>query len=84
MSDNPFPSAAELRAKLDTAQNVAAQTQIQSLLTKIKTASEQGKSSITLSQFEPGVKTLLEQRGYRVVFTPGYDQRDHPYYTVSW
>jgi hypothetical protein len=81
---NPFPHASELRDKLNKAKSHAAEAQIHALLTKISQAIEQGRSEIQVGSFEPGVKRLLEDRGYVLMHMPGYDQRDTEYYLVSW
>lgn len=86
-----LPNAAEMRAKLNSAQNHAAQAQIQDLAVKINRAVEQGKSSITVFVFAEGVQDHLKQAGYRVErHAPAYhDPREPnggggPYWTVRW
>lgn len=86
MTHTDLPAAADMRAKLNTAQNHAAQAQVHDLAVKITRAVEQGKASISVTRFEPGVQALLEQRGYKVTYHPGdpRDQRDGSQYTVRW
>lgn len=86
MNDTELPAAADMRARLNSAQNQAAQAQVRDLAVKINRAVEQGRASIYVNQFEPGVQALLEQRGYKVTYRTGdpRDQRDASPYTVSW
>lgn len=76
MNHTDLPAAADMRAKLNSAQNHAAQAQLHDLAVKINRAVEQGQASIY----------VMEQRGYTVTYHPGdpRDQRDGSQYTVRW
>jgi len=82
---NDLPTAAEARAKMNSLQEIKAQTQIMHVRTNISRAIEQGRGSIDVYQpLMPNVVVHLRELGYRVEDHPALDQRDETSWTVSW
>lgn len=78
-----FPNAAELRAQMDEAKTLAAQSQLMEIRTHITQALERGRSWVYVDDFQPGVKEQLQAMNYRITFFPCLG-RNQSYYEVSW
>lgn len=85
-----FPSAAEMRAKLDSNLSAEAQTQLARLKTEMETAVARGQDKITVWLFAYGVEDRLRKAGYKVVRHAAQGDPREPnngggaYWTVSW
>lgn len=82
-----LPTAADMRARLESAHLRVQDAQIRDLTARITQAVNEGRASIQVTGLVTSVKILLQQRGYEVKHIKG-DVRDAGdaggYYMVTW
>lgn len=79
-----IPEAKEMRARLIALDKAKRAAQLHDLHKRIHRAVETAKCSIRVQRWEPGVREIVESKGYAVTHHPALDQRDTDEWEVSW